>query len=422
MAGRAGRLYFWVLLGLLAGGCLGALAPAAGVAAKPIADAFIGLIRMLIGPMVFCTVVAGIGGAASTAGVGRTGLRMLVYFEVVSTIALGVGLLVGNLVRPGAALHVRVSDLDTAAVATYAHRAEDLSVVGYLAHLVPATVVDAFTAQGDLLQILVVAVLIGIATAHAGAGADPFRRWVNSVASVIFATIRLIMFAAPLGAGAAMAYTIGKFGVTAIRDLAGFVVLFYATCALFVVAVLGPIARLAGFSILRYLLYMREELLTVLGTSSSETVLAPLMEKLEALGCPKATAALVVPAGYSFNLDGTNIYMTLATLFVAQALSVELSLTQQLAILVVAMLTSKGAAGVTGSGFVTLAATLSAVKGVPVEGLALVFGVDRFMSEGRALTNFIGNGVATLVLSRFEGTLDRDQLARELGARARVTS
>ena len=415
MPTRAGKLYFGVLAGLLAGGLLGALAPASGVALKPVADAFIGLIRMLIGPMVFCTVVEGIGGAGVAARLGRTGARTLFYFEVVSSVALVLGLLVGNLVRPGAGIQARIADLDPSAVAGYAHRAEDLSVVGYLGHLVPATLVDAFTAQGDLLQILLVAVLVGVAVARAGDKAAPFRTLIHSVASVLFGAIRLIMFAAPIGAGAAMAYTIGKFGIPAIRDLAGFVVLFYATCALFVVAVLGPIARLAGFSIFRYLTYVREELLTVLGTSSSETVLAPLMEKLERLGCQRRTVALVVPAGYSFNLDGTNIYMTLATLFVAQALGVELTLGQELKILLVAMLTSKGAAGVTGSGFVTLAATLSTVPAVPVAGLALIFGIDRFMSEARALTNFVGNGVATIVLARWEGTLDRDQLQAELG-------
>jgi aerobic C4-dicarboxylate transport protein len=414
MATRAGKLYFWVLAGLLGGGLVGALAPATGLALKPVADGFIGLIRMLVGPMVFCTVVEGIGSAGAAARLGRTGARTLVYFEAVSSLALLLGLLVGNLLRPGAGIHARVSDLDPSAVAGYVQRAGDLSIAGYLSHLVPTTMVDAFTAQGDLLQILVVAVLVGVAVNSAGEQAAAFRGLVHSTASVLFGAIRLIMYAAPIGAGAAMAYTIGKFGVAALRDLAGFVVLFYATCAVFVVAVLGPIARLAGFSIFRYLAYVREELLTVLGTSSSETVLAPLMQKLEQLGCLRRTVALVVPAGYSFNLDGTNIYMTLATLFVAQALGVDLTLGQELKILLVAMLTSKGAAGVTGSGFVTLAATLSTVPSVPVAGLALIFGIDRFMSEARALTNFVGNGVAAIVLCRWEGTLDRDRLRAEL--------
>jgi aerobic C4-dicarboxylate transport protein len=414
MPKRSQTLYLWVVAGLVVGGALGALSPAAGVAAKPVADAFIGLIRMLIGPIVYCTVVEGIGGARSAERLGRTGLRTLVYFELVSTVALLLGLLVGNLARPGAGIHARVDALDPSAVQNYAHKAEDLSVVGYLGHLVPTTALDAFTAQGDLLQVLVIGVLTGMGCARAGTAAEPFMRFVHSAGRVLFATIGLIMLAAPLGAGAAMAYTIGKFGVASLSNLAGFVALFYATCAVFVLAVLGPIAYLAGFSILRYLHYVRAELLTVLGTSSSEAVLAPLMDKLERLGCPRPTVALVVPAGYSFNLDGTNIYMTLATLFVAQALGVELSLVQQLTILAVAMLTSKGAAGVTGSGFVTLAATLAAVPSVPVAGLALIFGIDRFMSEARAMTNFIVNGVATLAIAALEGNLDRALLAREL--------
>ena len=414
MKTRSGSLYLWVLAGIAAGATLGALAPATAVALQPVGDAFLGLIRMLIGPIIFCTVVEGVGGAGGTARLGRLGAKTLLYFEVVSTAALVIGLLVGNLARPGASLHARVADLDASAVASYAHRASELHVVGYLQHLVPATLVEAFTAQGDLLQVLVVAILLGVAMSKAGEAAAPFRALVRSVGSVLFAAIRIVMYAAPIGAGAAMAYTIGKFGTAAISDLARFVALFYGTCALFVVLVLGAIARYAGFSIFRYLRYMRAELLTLLGTSSSETVLAPLMEKLERLGCGRSTVALVVPAGYSFNLDGTNIYMTLATLFVAQALGVDLTLGDELAILVIAMLTSKGAAGVSGSGFVTLAATLIAVPKVPVAGLTIIFGVDRFMSEARALTNFVGNGVAAIVMSKWEGDLDRARLDAEL--------
>ena len=414
MKTRPGSLYFWVLGGIVAGALLGALAPATAVALQPVGDTVLALVKMLIGPIIFCTVVEGVGGAGGAARLGRVGGRTLLYFEAVSTLALAIGLLVGNLVRPGAALHARVAELDASAVAAYAHRASELHVVGYLTHLVPATLLDAFTAQGDLLQVLLVAILVGLAMSRAGDAAAPFRTFVHAAGAVLFAAIRIVMYAAPLGAGAAMAYTIGKYGTGAIRDLAWFVALFYATCALFVVVVLGAIARLAGFSIFRYLRYMRAELLTLLGTSSSETVLAPLMEKLERLGCGKSTVALVVPAGYSFNLDGTNIYMTLATLFVAQALGVELTFPEQLTILGIAMLTSKGAAGVTGSGFVTLAATLIAVPKIPVAGLTIIFGVDRFMSEARALTNFVGNGVAAILMSKWEGDLDAARLDTEL--------
>lgn len=414
MTTPSGRLYLWVLAGMTAGAVLGVVSPAAAVAIKPLGDAFLGLIRLLIAPVIFCTVVEGVAGSGGLHRLGRVGGRTLLYFEVVSTLALLLGLAAGNLLRPGAALHARVADLDAGVIAPYVHRAADLSVQGYLLHLVPATFVEAFTSQGDLLQVLVVAILMGSALAQAGAAGAPFRAGLRSFGQVVFGAIRLVMLAAPVGAGAAMAYTVGHYGAAVLGDLARFVALFYATCAVFVALVLGTVARLAGFSLARYLLYMRAELLTLLGTSSSETVLAPLMEKLERLGCDRAIVGLVVPAGYSFNLDGTNIYMTLATLFVAQALGVELSPGQQLSVLGVAMLTSKGAAGVSGSGFVTLAATLAAVPAIPVAGLALIFGIDRFMSEARALTNFVGNGVAAIVMSRWEGQLDRPRLAREL--------
>ncbi len=411
---RAGSLYLWVLIGIAAGALLGVVSPVSAVALKPLGDSFLALIKLLIAPLIFCTVVEGVGGAGGATRLGRVAGRTLVYFEVVSTLALVIGLVVGNLFKPGAALNHPGLILDTAAVDGFTHRAADLTLVGYLQHLIPTTFVDAFTGQGDLLQVLLVAILIGLALSQSGPAAEPFRAVLRSTSHVLFSAIRLVMFLAPLGAGAAMAFTIGKYGAGALRDLLQFVLLFYATCAMFVVVVLGLIASWVGFSIFRYLRYMRAELLTLLGTSSSETVLAPLMQKLEQLGCGKRTVALVVPAGYSFNLDGTNIYMTLATLFVAQALGIELTLTEQLAIIGIAMLTSKGAAGVSGSGFVTLAATLIAVPKIPVAGLALIFGIDRFMSEARALTNFIGNGVAAIVISRWEGDLDLARLQSEL--------
>ncbi len=410
----ATSLYFWVLIAIVAGSVLGYAAPNAGIAMKPIADGFIALIKMLIAPIIFCTVVQGIAGVGNLTKLGRIGGKALLYFEIVSTLALGLGLLVANGLRPGADFHADLSKLDTGKITELNQKAHELHIVDYILHIIPKTFSDAFTGNGDLLQVLLVAVLFGIALARLGAAGDAMQRFIDAASKVFVGMINIVMRAAPLGAGAAMAYTVGQFGIGTLRPLFNFVLLFYLTCAMFVLIVLGTIARVVGFNILRYLRYIRTELLTVLGTSSSESALVPLMQKLQQLGCSKSVVGLVVPSGYSFNLDGTNIYMTLATLFIAQALGIELNFTQQMTVLLVAMLTSKGAAGITGAGFITLAATLSTVPAVPVAGLALIFGIDRFMSEARALTNFIGNGIAAIVISKWENELDLQQLQSEL--------
>jgi len=413
---RSGRLYLWVLAAILIGGAIGHLFPDTGVALKPLGDGFIGLIKMLIGPIIFLTVVIGIAGVADVKKVGRVGVKALLYFEVVSSIALVIGLVVVNGLQPGAGFHVDPATLDAGAMAKYATAAHDQSTVGFLLHIIPKTFTDAFTANGDLLQVLLVALLFGFALSAAGESGRPLMSVLEAAASVFFRMMNMIMRLAPIGAGGAMAFTIGKYGLDSLGPLAKLMASFYLCCALFVVLVLGAIARLTGFSIFRFLRYIREELLLVLGTSSSESALVPLMQKLEQLGCSKSVVGLVVPSGYSFNLDGTNIYLTMAAIFVAQAVDVDLTLTQELSLLAVAMLTSKGASGVTGAGFITLAATLAVVPTVPVAGLALILGIDRFMSEARALTNLIGNGVATIVVARWENALDRAQLDRELKA------
>jgi len=413
---RSGRLYLWVLAAILIGGAIGHFFPDTGVALKPLGDGFIGLIKMLIGPIIFLTVVIGIAGVADVKKVGRVGVKALLYFEVVSSIALVIGLVVVNGLQPGAGFHVDPATLDAGAVAKYATAAHDQSTVGFLLHIIPKTFTDAFTANGDLLQVLLVALLFGFALSAAGESGRPLMRVLEAAASVFFRMMNMIMRLAPIGAGGAMAFTIGKYGLDSLGPLAKLMASFYLCCVLFVVLVLGAIARLTGFSIFRFLRYIREELLLVLGTSSSESALVPLMQKLEQLGCSKSVVGLVVPSGYSFNLDGTNIYLTMAAIFVAQAVDVDLTLTQELSLLAVAMLTSKGASGVTGAGFITLAATLAVVPTVPVAGLALILGIDRFMSEARALTNLIGNGVATIVVARWENALDRAQLDRELNA------
>lgn len=413
---RSGRLYLWVLAAILIGGVIGHFFPDTGVALKPLGDGFIGLIKMLIGPIIFLTVVIGIAGVADVKKVGRVGVKALLYFEVVSSIALVIGLVVVNGLQPGAGFHVDPATLDAGAVAKYATAAHDQSTVGFLLHIIPKTFTDAFTANGDLLQVLLVALLFGFALSAVGESGRPLMSVLEAAASVFFRMMNMIMRLAPIGAGGAMAFTIGKYGLDSLGPLAKLMASFYLCCALFVVLVLGGIARLTGFSIFRFLRYIREELLLVLGTSSSESALVPLMQKLERLGCSKSVVGLVVPSGYSFNLDGTNIYLTMAAIFVAQAVDVDLTLTQELSLLAVAMLTSKGASGVTGAGFITLAATLAVVPTVPVAGLALILGIDRFMSEARALTNLIGNGVATIVVARWENALDRAQLDRELKA------
>lgn len=408
------RLYLWVLAGIVAGATIGILAPATGVALKPLGDGFIALIRMLIAPIIFLTVVLGIAGVSDVRKIGRVGVKAIVYFEVVSTIALLLGLLVVNTLKPGAGFNVDPATLDTEAVASYATQAEHQSAIGFLMDIIPTTFVGAFTAEGNLLQVLLVAVMFGFALSALGERGRPLMAPLETLAQVMFGVMGLVMRLAPIGAGAAMAFTLGRYGIGSLGPLAALMGSFYLTCVLFVLLVLGAIARMCGFSILQFLRYIRGELLLVLGTSSSESALVPLMQKLERLGCSRSVVGLVVPAGYSFNLDGTNIYLTTAAIFVAQALGVELTLMQQVTLLAVAMLTSKGASGVTGAGFITLAATLAVVPSVPVAGLALILGIDRFMSEARALTNLIGNGVATVVVARWENDLDRQRLRSEL--------
>jgi aerobic C4-dicarboxylate transport protein len=410
-----GHLYFWVLVAILFGGLYGYLDPGRAVKLKPLGDGFISLVKMLISPVIFCTVVLGIAGAGDMKKVGRVGGKALIYFEVVSTIALAIGLVVVNVLRPGDGFNVNPATLDAKAVANYAKSAGEQSTIDFILHIIPKTFTDAFTGSGDLLQVLLVAILFGYSMMHMGKSGKAVHMFIEEASHIFFGMMNTIMKLAPIGAGAAMAFTIGKYGVGALKPLAALMGSFYLTCLLFVVVVLGGIAYLVKFNIFRFIFYIKDELLTVLGTSSSESALVPLMNKLEKIGCGKSVVGLVVPSGYSFNLDGTNIYLTMAALFVAQALNIELTLTQQLTMLGVAMLTSKGASGVTGAGFITLAATLAVVPSIPVAGLALILGIDRFMSEARAITNFIGNGVATIVVSHWEKELDHETMKKELG-------
>ena len=405
-----GHLYFWVLIAIIAGGTLGVLDPLDAVKLKPLGDGFISLVKMLISPVIFCTVVLGIAGAGDMKKVGRVGGKALIYFEVVSTLALAIGLIVMNVLRPGDGFNVDPATLDGKAVSNYAKAATEQNTVDFILHIIPKTFADAFTGSGDLLQVLLISILFGYAMLHMGKAQNAVHAFIEDASHIFFAMMNAIMKLAPLGAGGAMAFTLGKYGVAALKPLAALMGSFYLTCIVFVVVVLGAIAAFTGFSIFKFIVYIKEELLTVLGTSSSESALVPLMRKLEKLGCSKSVVGLVVPSGYSFNLDGTNIYLTMAALFVAQALNIELTLTQQLTMLGVAMLTSKGASGVTGAGFISLAATLAVIPTIPVAGLALILGIDRFMSEARALTNFIGNGVATVVVSHWEKELDRDAM------------
>jgi aerobic C4-dicarboxylate transport protein len=404
------HFYFWVLLAIIAGGLIGHFWPAVGVALKPLGDAFINLVKMLIGPIIFLTVVLGIAGVSDVKKVGRVGVKAILYFEVVSSFALVIGLLVVNTLKPGAGFNVDPATLNTAEVSKYVSAAHEQGTVQFLMHIIPTTFTQAFTGDGDLLQVLLLAVLFGFAMIHLGERGRPVMTVIESLSKVFFRMMGMIMRVAPFGALGAMAFTIGRYGVHSLGPLLELMGGFYLTCILFVVVVLGTIARLTGFSIFKFVRYIREELLLVLGTSSSESALVPLMQKLERLGCSKSVVGLVVPSGYSFNLDGTNIYLTMASIFIAQALNVELTLTQEITLLAVAMLTSKGASGVTGAGFITLAATLAVVPSVPVAGLSLILGVDRFMSEARALTNIIGNGVATIVVSHWEKELDRESM------------
>ena len=407
-------LYVQVLIAIALGIAVGAIWPATGVALKPLADGFIKLIKLVIAPIIFVTVAGGIARMSDLKAFGRVGAKTLIYFEVVSTLALAVGLIVGLVVKPGAGFNVDPATLDPSVAADYAAKASHgEGVVAWLLHLIPDTFFSAL-AGGELLQVLLIAILTGFACARLGEFGDRVADTLDQIGRVFFGIIHIVVRFAPLGAFGAMGFTIGKYGVAALGNLAILIGTFYVTSLIFVIVVLGLIARIAGFSIFKFIAYIREELLIVLGTSSSESVLPQIMEKLQRLGASRSVTGLVIPTGYSFNLDGTNIYMTLATLFLAQATNTHLDLWQIGTILGVAMLTSKGASGVTGAGFITLAATLAVVPDIPITALALIVGIDRFMSECRALTNLVGNGVATLVIARWEGELDRDRLASEL--------
>jgi aerobic C4-dicarboxylate transport protein len=403
------QLYVQVLVAIVLGISIGHFWPEFGASLKPLGDAFVKLVKMIIAPVIFLTVTTGIAGMSDLKKVGRVAGKAFAYFFTFSTLALIVGLIVGNLLQPGAGLNIDPASLDPAAVATYASKAHDTTIVGFLSGIIPTTMVGAF-ADGDILQVLFIAVLFGVSLALVGERGAPVLNFFQALTEPMFKLVAILMKAAPVGAFGAMAFTIGKYGIGAVVNLAFLVGTFYITALIFVLVILGAVARLNGFSILKLIRYLKEELLLVLGTSSSEAALPSLMEKLEKAGAKRSVVGLVVPTGYSFNLDGTNIYMTLAALFIAQATNTDLSLGEQILLLLVAMLSSKGAAGITGAGFITLAATLSVVPSVPVAGMALILGVDRFMSECRALTNFVGNAVATLVVARWEGELDEDRL------------
>src|ERR1700730_2049487 len=402
-------LYIQVLIAIAVGVALGHFWPDAGKGMKRLGGGFIALIRMMIAPVIFCTVVHGISSMSDLKKIGRIGIKTIFYFEVVSTFALGLGLLVGELVQPGAGFNIDPASLDPKAVSSYVTRAKEDNLVAHLLAIIPDSFFGAL-ARGDLLQVLLVSILSGFAISMMGEAGQKVSRAIDMAAKVFFGVIRIIVRVAPIGAFGAMAFTIGAYGVGSLVNLGALVATFYATALLFVLLVLGAIARFSGFSILRFIAYIKDELLIVLGTSSSETVLPHMMQKMEHLGASKSVVGLVIPTGYSFNLDGTNIYMTLSTLFLAQATNTPLTISQELGILVIAMITSKGASGVTGAGFVTLAATLAIVPDIPIQSLAILLGIDKFMSECRALTNLIGNGVATVVISRWEGELDVDKL------------
>ena len=406
-------LYFQVILAIVIGVLLGHFYPATGEAMKPLGDGFIKLIKMIIAPIIFCTVVVGIAGMEDMKKVGKTGGYALLYFEIVSSIALIVGLTIVNVVQPGAGMNIDPATLDTKGVAAYTKPGQMQSTTDFLLNIIPSTVIDAF-AKGEILQVLLFAVLFGFALHRFGGRGTLVFDWIEKASHVLFTIVGYIMRVAPIGAFGAMAFTIGKYGVGSLVSLGKLMGTFYLTCLVFILIVLGLIARFHGFSILKFIRYIKEELLIVLGTSSSESVLPRMIAKMENLGVKKSTVGLVIPTGYSFNLDGTSIYLTMAAVFVAQATNTPMTLGQQITLLTVLLLTSKGAAGVTGSGFIVLAATLSAVGHVPVAGLALILGIDRFMSEARALTNLIGNGVATVVVGKWCGELNEARMRKVL--------
>ncbi len=400
------KLYFWVLFGIAAGVAVGHFAPETGIAMKPLGDGFIKLIKMVIAPVLFCTIVTGIAGMRSMQSVGRVGLKALIYFEVMTTIALVIGLLTANIVKPGKGMNIDPASLDESVVSVYTQKAiEQGGIADFLLHVIPTTFVDSF-AQGDILQVVLISILFAAGLLALGSKGEGLLNLIRQFSDVMFKIISFIVKLAPLGAFGAMAFTVGKYGIGSLGPLLNLMLVFYLTCILFVAVGLGIVMRIIGLRLWKLLRYLREELLIVLGTSSSEAALPRLIEKMTNAGCARSVVGLVVPTGYSFNLDGTSIYLTMAALFIAQALNIDLSLGDQLVLLGVLLLTSKGAAGITGSGFVVLAATISTVGHLPVAGLALILGIDRFMSEARAITNFIGNGVATFAVAKWENALD----------------
>lgn len=408
-------LYFQVIIAITIGILLGHYSPETGVALKPLGDGFVKLIKMVIAPIIFCTVVSGIAGMQNMKSVGKTGGYALLYFEIVSTLALIIGLVVVNVVKPGAGMHIDVSTLNASSVAAYAAAGAQQTTIGFLLNVIPNTVVGAF-ANGDILQVLMFSVIFGFALHRLGAYGKLLLDLIDRFAHVMFNIINMIMKLAPIGAFGAMAFTIGQYGVGSLVQLGQLMICFYITCVVFVLVVLGGIARAHGFSVIKLIRYIREELMIVLGTSSSESALPRMLVKMERLGAKKSVVGLVIPTGYSFNLDGTSIYLTMAAVFIAQATDTTMDISHQITLLLVLLVASKGAAGVTGSGFIVLAATLSAVGHLPVAGLALILGIDRFMSEARALTNLIGNGVATLVVAKWVKELDEDKLQAELAS------
>ncbi|WP_101927255.1 MULTISPECIES: dicarboxylate/amino acid:cation symporter [Luteimonas] len=407
------QLYVQVIVAIVLGALLGHYSPLLAEQMKPLGDGFIKLVKMIIAPVIFLTIVTGIAGMTQLRTVGRVFAKAMAYFLFFSTLALVIGLVVAHVVRPGAGMNIDPASLDATAVEGFVQASHEMTLTGFLLDVIPSTLVGAFV-DGNILQVLFIAVLFGIALAMVGDKGRPVQLFLEALIAPVFKLVHILMKAAPIGAFGAIAFTIGRYGVESLANLAWLVGTFYVSALLFVLVILGAVCRLCGFSILKLIRYLKAELLLVLGTSSSESALPSLMEKMEKAGCQKSVVGLVVPTGYSFNLDGTNLYMTLAALFIAQATNTELTLWQQITLLLVAMLSSKGAAGVTGAGFITLAATLSVVPTVPVAGMALILGVDRFMSECRSITNFIGNAVATVVVSRWENALDRDQLQRVL--------
>ena len=408
-------LYFIVLLAIVAGGAVGHFWPDFGESLKPLGDAFIKLVKMIIAPVIFLTIATGIAGMRDLGKVGRVAAKAFAYFFFFSTLALIIGLIIANVVQPGRGLNIDPASLNAGAVSQYTAAAHDTTIVGFLMGIIPTTLVSAFS-EGNILQTLFVAILFGIAMGMVGDAAAPVHRALDALSQIMFRLVAILMKAAPVGAFGAFAFTIGAYGLGAIANLAALIATFYLTSFVFVIGVLGAVCWASGFSIFKLISYLKEELLLVLGTSSSEAALPSLMQKLERAGAKRSVVGLVVPTGYSFNLDGTNIYMTMAALFIAQAMNIELSLQDQILLLLVAMLSSKGAAGITGAGFITLAATLAVVPSVPIAGMALILGIDRFMSECRALTNFVGNAVATLVVARWEGELDQAALHAALGS------